>query len=414
MTPVADRRRQQSTVTLLNVQFLGNGLQDSQVNGSAILVEPCSDDACGMPVLEMDRCRFEDNHGMHGGAVYAAHADLRLNDCTFSGNTASRCGGAVYANASGGNLIMRNTRFENNNATWNKLPERERGHEKHILGTGGAVVAFHPNRTIIQNVDFINNSACIGGGGLIMVYSDVGLPRDASLSFRMQDSLFDGNTAYCGPQEELSVMHTMDRVFYMGGGMAQTCDEHVRVEWNITETEFRNNRARFGGALHLMGAPDLPLYISSSLFRDNIALGGGGAIAVRTASLVLRSTTLRRNRALWGGAVVVWFRGSIFTVPDPDEPDRISIMEENTAVYGGGLQFAVGGPLWNLFESSDWFCARFVGIECLDDTEQHRLSLRWRHSLLCRTSACDVLWHQSGKQSCIRGRRHCLLCRCIV
>jgi len=343
--PSIGRRRQPMTVSFFHVQFLNNGMGRNQVNGPAIHVRPCAADKCRIPLVKMESCKFHNNHGKYGGAIYAEDADFRIKTCKFIENSAAMSGGAIYSMARGGNLIITGGVFENNTARWNKLPQQWRNTKERVPGTGGAITVVSPNRTEIQGVHFNKNVACIGGGALDLVFAEDGLPLDAQLDFKMSDTYFDENLAYCGREENLALMNLVSEVYYTGGAMLQAVDEHVMVNWTVTSSTFRLNRARYGGAMHLAGASVFPLSLSSSHFSQNSALRGGGAIDVRGAALRISSTIFHQNKALWGGAVIAWFTGSLFTHPDPNAPGRVTVMEENTAVYGGAIQFAVGGVL---------------------------------------------------------------------
>lgn len=352
--PAVGSRRQQTTVSFLNVQFLDNGLGENKVNGAAVQVKSCAEDNCRMPLLKMDSCLYQNNHGRYGGAIYAEDADLRINDCEFFRNSAAMSGGAIYSMARGGNLIIRDGVFENNTAKWNKLPQEWERPLERVPGTGGAITAISPNRTEIQGVHFNKNTACIGGGALDLVYAGQGLP-DVSLQFRMSETFFDENWAYCGKEINVALMNLVSEVYYVGGAVLQSCDEHVKLDWQMTSTTFHLNRGRYGGAMHLAsaGASVFPLLMSDSFFWQNSALRGGGAIDIRGATVRLSSTIFRQNKALWGGAVITWFAGSFFTDPNPEAPGKVSIMEENSAVYGGAIQYAVGGQNLQFHQKPD-------------------------------------------------------------
>ena len=85
-----------------------------------------------------------------------------------------------------------------------------------------------------------------------------------------------------------------------GGALRVDCDA------TIENSEFRNNRADTGGAIHV-GARPTTVSITGSEFHDNRATTRGGAIAVQHSAqrlqLVLRHVTFEGNQAQVGGAL---------------------------------------------------------------------------------------------------------------
>lgn len=109
----------------------------------------------------------------YGGAIYVySDASLRVEDCTFSGNSAGQYGGAIFAD---GGLEIINSTFESNNA----------------LEQGGAIWVSSSTAATITGSTFVTNSvfsvSTDGYGGAIYV--------DSSTTIAITNSTFSQNSA---------------------------------------------------------------------------------------------------------------------------------------------------------------------------------------------------------------------------
>lgn len=89
------------------------------------------------------------SEGSSGGAVYGYGDNLRVLNCTFINNTASRWGGAVYSYPDSYSVFY-NSRFINNSAVY-----------------GGGLATIYGYRQDVLNCVFDSNNATWGGGLLI-------------------------------------------------------------------------------------------------------------------------------------------------------------------------------------------------------------------------------------------------------
>lgn len=98
-----------------------------------------------------------------GGGVYVNHSNVVIENCHIRNNTATT-GGGIYANAAGGNLVVRNNTIENNVAF-----------NHGYIGCGGGGISVYAGRSttaIIENNLIIGNSYSgndlnyEGGGGI--------------------------------------------------------------------------------------------------------------------------------------------------------------------------------------------------------------------------------------------------------
>jgi predicted outer membrane repeat protein len=153
------------------------------------------------------------------GAVVEVVANLTVNNCAFSGNTAGTRGFGGAIAAAGGNLTVNNCAFSGNTAQW-----------------GGAIAAYPWNSgPFTTNYPFVS----------------------------IKNSTFSGNTATDG-----------------GGAIY---DETISVatkktpQMGISGCSFSGNSATYGGAVYLRTGTG-PVTISSSSFVNNSASQAGGAI----------------------------------------------------------------------------------------------------------------------------------------
>lgn len=112
--------------------------------GSALIFEGKSN-----PSFSVSNCTFTANSNtgtIGGGAVRVSGATVKMSDCTFTNNSATKDGGALYVNSTG-TLLMENCVFNENSAN-----------------IGGAI-AIKGNLTAV-NCDFGSNKAEVSAGAL--------------------------------------------------------------------------------------------------------------------------------------------------------------------------------------------------------------------------------------------------------
>lgn len=113
--------------------------------------------------ITINNCKFLNNYGDNGGAVYASFSNratinyLDFKNCLFENNLSGLFGGAVnYASVSNLQQTFNNCAFNNNRAG---------------IGNGGALMLQSDTQTNITNSTFAYNSAPMGVGGAIYNYN---------------------------------------------------------------------------------------------------------------------------------------------------------------------------------------------------------------------------------------------------
>ncbi|WP_448604179.1 choice-of-anchor Q domain-containing protein [Thermoleptolyngbya sp.] len=235
-------------------------------------------------VLTIRNSRFLRNRGINGGAINSLLGELTVENSVFRGNDStpgasergvSGYGGAIYtdgANASGpngsygpigGQITLRNSRFENNRGA--------------AQGGGLFLYAYPPDKVLIENCAIVGNTVIRGaegealGGGL----------RVGNAEFTLRNSTLANNTAA------------------QGGGLWVG-------EWSpttIVNTTFSGNRADdgqgggLGGAITFGSRPTSPATLTHVTIAYNHASFQGGAFWMGDQPITLKNSIVAFNTA---------------------------------------------------------------------------------------------------------------------
>ena len=194
-------------------------------------------------------CTFRHNEGNDGGAINCNSSNCRIDDCDFTQNAASYCGGAIgcYARNS---VNVTNSNFINNTAD----------------GNGGAIDWYCPGG-IIDNCNFTDNGAA--SGGAIGTYDTYGVT--------ISNNKFTRN-------------HADENGGAIDGTSSNT---------SIHDCTFEDNHAANAGAVLWKGA-DTSLY--DCVFTENYASNNGGALSWDAINGTVHDSIFENNHADYGGA----------------------------------------------------------------------------------------------------------------
>lgn len=293
-----------SLVTIEDAAFIGN---DATFEGGAINFFGPGAPSITEFRLVLRRVRFDSNtamqlDGARGGALdalsfFGGRPFVLIEDCEFIDNEAKDGGGAIHV-----------TGFPNN--------------------FGGDVV--------IRRSRFNGNRSGGEGGGAILASS-------SSFLVNIEDSVFDANVA-------------------TGNGLAATAAGAVNLDdvgsADVLRTTFSSNTGVLGGALR--SNPELATRIVDTLWSDNVASVGGGAVW-SNRDLVVEYSTFQSNSVTstdganpGGGAI--GFQGgqseslgiqrSTFSGNDAFRGGAISLVSGAMQLYGSTLvasQFGIVG-----------------------------------------------------------------------
>ncbi|NML20947.1 T9SS type A sorting domain-containing protein [Pseudoflavitalea sp. G-6-1-2] len=156
-------------ITLLSIKssrFVRNRVA---VNGGALLV---SNELNG--VLEANE--FKENHAQKGGAIYETGGNMNIRNCRFESNTADLSGGAIwYEN---GNFLINRTLFGRNQSQYGGALRHEGVNvilsvrnsifeSNESTNTGAALSMFQGKDTLVNNVFVSNKDNSVPGGGAV-------------------------------------------------------------------------------------------------------------------------------------------------------------------------------------------------------------------------------------------------------
>ena len=292
------------TDNVQNVVFQGN---HANYSGGAI--------ASSLHVTIAGLVQFINNSADYVGGAIESYGNVTITDnaqdVVFQGNHAFHLGGAI---ASFQHVtIAGSVQFINNSADYVGGAIESYGHVtiadnaqdvvfqgNHAFHLGGAIASFQ-HVTIAGTVQFINNSADLGGGGMYC-YS-------VTITDNAQDVVFQGNHAN-----------------YSGGAISSS--QHVTIAGSV---QFINNSADQGGAIDSDGNVTIADNAQDVGFQGNHARNFGGAFVSLQHVTIAGSVKFINNSADHGGAI--YSSGGNVTISD----NARVVFQSNRADYGGAI-----------------------------------------------------------------------------
>jgi predicted outer membrane repeat protein len=172
-----------------------------------------------------------------GGAIYNTSSSPTINSTTFSQNSANSDGGAIYNIVSSPTLT--DITFTNNSS---------------VNGSGGAIYNIYSSNTTLTNANFNLNSANNGSGGAIF-----------------NTFLIGNNTAGTG-----STINLIQNSFQQNSASSGGAIYNSASSSNLTNVSFSQNAASsYGGAIFSTGSNSTQTNVT---FSRNNAISQGGAI----------------------------------------------------------------------------------------------------------------------------------------
>lgn len=228
---------------------------------------------------------FSGNEGVFGGAIsLLGSASLTVFDSSFTENTASISGGAIFSRASAEasgvtpRLLVRRCTFNRNadlggatSPSGLRLANGAPLESFAVLrfpipqSSAGGIYASNFDRVTITDSSFQNNSALTAGGAVFI---------DNNLRVVIKDNAFIGNSAI-GTTFGTSVPELAQ------GGALYVAFSDERCEVEIRDCSFLRNSASYGGGIHLIGTLTTQASISDCEFYENTAALGGGGLLIR-------------------------------------------------------------------------------------------------------------------------------------
>ena len=326
-----------------------------------------------MPEVEVRYSTFEDNEADKGGGILCASCKLRIVNSTFSSNRALSNGGAVFASDAGTVVDIVDSSFVDNSVTQHGRQyeiKRSGGRSIELVNHftfnfpsngGGALFINSVANLSVAGSSFLGNQAP-SGGAMRSVIDDRSFSSTNRSAVLVVNSTFEQNHASI--QGSMPVQYNEDSI---GGAVYFVCSAENLDEWRFDNCTFRNNTARYGGALHVVTLQHNILTMNDCLLEDNRAEEAGGAVILRnTGAFETNASTWYRNAANLGGGILVT-NGAKFKTQGLEglisdgRIGRSNVFRENSAVYGGGIMCAGCGEITLLDANITFNVARHSG-----------------------------------------------------
>ncbi|GAB3678379.1 beta strand repeat-containing protein [Salinisphaera aquimarina] len=305
-------------VTLNDVDFSGNNAGATPGNGGVLHVTGTTD-------IAISGGTFDSNIAFEGGALWNNAGMMTITGVTLSGNraiggAADQGGGAIYAEISGGTLVVSNSTLTGNNAG-----EADDA-DSNSVSSGGAILLGATATLTLSDSTLDSNTANRAGGAIEV--------QDGSTSTLTNVSLI-GNTANT----------TGGGAGGNGGGLHVTGNATVDITGGVISG---NTAVEGGGLWNNQGTMTLDgvAVVGNQASGDDATQGGGGIFAETAATeggdsgtVVIGNSRIVNNQATGtsgsGGGVLV-SPGATLNVTD-------SVIAANTANRaGGGIENADG------------------------------------------------------------------------
>jgi len=319
---------EQSVLTLLDVDFVGNHAVDDVGYGGAVHVRGT--------VLVATGCAFDGNWADYGGGIFTAYSSVTVTGCTFDANSSSGAGGVWCDSISDG--VFEDCHFTGNDGFFG-------GGGMHCSGWSDVSVTgctFTANESSGAGGGLRADGAspivtdCVFTGNVVFSGSGAGVSCRASAQPQFVDCVFDSNSAFGAAGGGLESVNssplisgctfTRNYASVFGGGFFCASSEPIMIDSEFTAnrtegsgggahlsnmTHAEMTRCTFDGNTAALGAG---LYCTASsptieecLFVDNVAdttAGArGGAIACTSSDPEIVSCTLVGNAAPVGGGI---------------------------------------------------------------------------------------------------------------
>ncbi len=259
--------------------------------------------------------------GSQGGAILTGtnSQKLTVNDATFTGNSASSGGGAIW---SGSDTQINGGSFTNNSTTGTKTGSDLADGNSDVAEGGGAIFVGGESKVTINGTEFTGNkSGTVGGAIATRVTATI---EDGSSSLDISNATFENNSATVAG----------GAISVGNGGIAPT----------ITNSTFTGNSSGNGGAIYNKGAE---LAVTGGSFTSNTSTGVGGAITNSGGTLTVTDVAFSGNHSTHGGGAIYSNGSNPLTVKGGSFENNIAgytpLGEEDAAVAVAAAAETKGG-----------------------------------------------------------------------
>lgn len=283
----------------------------ASVAGGAIAFGKWGIEGSTKVAAQLTNNEFNENSARNGGAAYLENAELTFADSSFTNNSATEFGGAIYVDQSS-SVVVDNITFTGNRV------------ESESTGNGGAIFSLNGNVQVNESI-FTENTSKRNGGAIAIASDNV---RDDSVQqLSISNSEFVSNTA----EKKGGAVFWYDY---------ETNDR--KGDLAIEQTTFKDNKANMGGAIYAENA----FTVTGSQFIKNQATDDGGAIdASRTAQFSINGAQFEQNTAGDnGGAINAWADNQL---ERNNTITNSQFIGNKATEKGGAIAWLAVDPLWD-------------------------------------------------------------------
>jgi hypothetical protein len=225
-------------------------------------------------VLNVENTQFRNQRGLEGAGIYStSQSILSLTSCSFKNLYANSNGGAISSYYSTINII--NSNFENLFAQ-----------------SAGSIFAYSKCKIDIRDSVFSDSYALLGGG----------IIKSFGSQLITHNSTFHKFNSTGIEADTMSNFEIYDSRYTYGVGVTGGAINCIRCSGiNISNSEFLQNVAQYGGAIHITTSKDslISTYqiIYNNSFEENSALSGGSVYS-NNLNLDIYGNTFDRNIAI--------------------------------------------------------------------------------------------------------------------
>jgi predicted outer membrane repeat protein len=274
-----------TTSVFNNCTFDGNIAGD----GGAVFLN--SPGTASMNSQTFENCTIENNSGSAGGALYfnivsRGNGNIAINGCSINDNSSTGRGGAIYFNGDNGGHILASM----DSTTVNGNEANENGAIRFFIRKGGS--AFQGSGALtITDCSFTENSANIGAGGALGIYSQA-----CQVEALVMGSDFSDNSTSTNGGAISCIHDAFDTSFLnvtytncdfsgnsveISGGNGGGAISFSRSDCLVNDCSFTGNTGKYGGAVYNLTNGLASTYTQTFQNCDFIANKGtdrGGAI----------------------------------------------------------------------------------------------------------------------------------------
>ncbi|GMH40356.1 hypothetical protein BSKO_08260 [Bryopsis sp. KO-2023] len=342
---------------ITNAVFRNNGNSTTYENGGAIRTTGGWD-------LSVIGSTFVGNEADSGGAIFSEGSTLSISGSKFENNVAAFKGGAVCIEAlrsseePKSSLRITDTDFiKNRNLMGGVVPletviEDSRSIESakfleisEPVQSGGALFALNMEEITIKKAKFLENRAMSAGGAIFLAGGKKTVVESTSF---VSNRVLEADDPFGNPESQS---------LSLGGAIFLISPFPGTLE--ITESEFRQNRANHGGALHFLALPSFRASIRFSSFVRNEGLWGGGAGVFRRVHTNWVGNNVRGNVGRVGGGLMI-LNGATFFMQSGDLGRVDGSFEGNYALGGGAIMLYGAGEI--KIQAAEFIGNRAMGL----------------------------------------------------